>query len=181
MNFERLFTLRLIVARYGEMDMAKWWNTKGQLGRFGSMALSRGFTRTHHFAQARSVFAVASSRCNEVFHHPDCVTLWSLPDHIEEEFDLRWEKWLDNSDGWKETFAKIESMASGDLISCMKSFGVIGERDFATVTKLPHTTDSNSVLLPDPFLEKDEDLTMLALAFSKGSEGSLVIPYAKCR
>lgn len=159
--------------------MAKWWNTKGQLGRFGSMALSRGFPRTHQFARARSVFAVASSHCHEVFHLPDCVTLWSLPDHIEEEFDLRWEKWLDNSNGWKEIFAKIESMPPGDLISCMKTFGLIEERDVAMVTRLQHSADSNTLPLPGSFLEKDEDVTMLALAFSKGSEGSLVIPYAK--
>ncbi len=34
-DFERLFTLRLIIARYGEMDVTKWWNTKGQLGSLG--------------------------------------------------------------------------------------------------------------------------------------------------
>jgi hypothetical protein len=31
LNFDRLLKLRLIVARFGEMDLAKWWNTRGQL------------------------------------------------------------------------------------------------------------------------------------------------------
>ena len=31
-DLDRLLKLRLIVARFGEMDIAKWWNTKGQLG-----------------------------------------------------------------------------------------------------------------------------------------------------
>ena len=35
-DFDRLLKLRLVVARVGEMDLAKWWNTRGQLGRLGS-------------------------------------------------------------------------------------------------------------------------------------------------
>src|SRR4051812_26389568 len=62
-DLDRLLKLRLLVARFGEMDLAKWWNTMGQLGRFGSAALRRGFPRTHRFAQARAVFAVAAHRC----------------------------------------------------------------------------------------------------------------------
>ena len=46
-----------------------------------------GFPRTHYFAQARSVFAVAAYRCHEVFDPPDSVTLWRLPEAIEEEFE----------------------------------------------------------------------------------------------
>jgi hypothetical protein len=51
-DLDRLLKLRLVVARFGEMDIAKWWNTKGQLGRLGTAALRRGFPRTHRFAQA---------------------------------------------------------------------------------------------------------------------------------
>ncbi len=53
-DLDRLLKLRLVVARFGEMDLAKWWNTKGQLGRLGAAALRRGFPRTHHFAQHRA-------------------------------------------------------------------------------------------------------------------------------
>ena len=35
-DLDRLLKLRLVVARFGEMDLATWWNTKGQLGRLGS-------------------------------------------------------------------------------------------------------------------------------------------------
>src|SRR5690349_2368177 len=86
-DLERLLKLRVLVARFGEMDCAKWWNTKGQLGRLGAAALRRGFPRTRYFAQARSVFAVAGHRCAEIFDPPHCVTLWSLPENLEEEFD----------------------------------------------------------------------------------------------
>src|SRR5690606_20374817 len=49
-DLDHLLKLRLIVARFGEMDLAKWWNTRGQLGRLGTAALRRGFPRTHRFA-----------------------------------------------------------------------------------------------------------------------------------
>jgi hypothetical protein len=52
-DFDHLFRLRLTVARFGEMDSARWWNTQGILGKYGSLALSRGFPKTHCFAQAR--------------------------------------------------------------------------------------------------------------------------------
>ena len=38
-DLDRLLKLRLVVARFGEMDLAKWWNTMGQLGRLGAAAL----------------------------------------------------------------------------------------------------------------------------------------------
>src|SRR5438876_12205458 len=103
-DLDRLLKLRLVVARVGEMDLAKWWNTKGQLGRLGAAALRRGFPRTYHFAQARSVFAVAAHRCAEVFDPPGCVTLWRLPEEIGEEFDTRWEHWLDHAAEWQSVF-----------------------------------------------------------------------------
>ena len=74
-DLDRLFRLRLVVARVGEMDLARWWNTRGMLGRHGAMALKRGFPATHYFAQARVVFAVARARCQELFAPPGCMTL----------------------------------------------------------------------------------------------------------
>jgi hypothetical protein len=90
-NFETLLKLRTVVARFGELDVARWWNSNGQLGRLGAVVLRRGFPHTYRFAQARSVFAIAAQKCDEVFHRLSCVTLWKLPGAIEEEFDARWE------------------------------------------------------------------------------------------
>ena len=50
-DLDRLLKLRVAVARVGEMDLAKWWNTQGQLGRLGTATLRRGFPRTHYLAQ----------------------------------------------------------------------------------------------------------------------------------
>src|SRR5271169_195079 len=115
LDFDRLLKFRLVVARVGEMDLAKWWNTRGQLSRLGSAAVRRGFPRTHYFAQARSVFAVASFRCREVFDPPQSVTLWQLPETVEEEFESHWERWLDQADAWEAFFQRLENLKDNDL------------------------------------------------------------------
>ena len=106
LDIDRLLKLRLIVARVGEMDLAKWWNTRGQLSRLGTAAVRRGFPRTHYFAQARSVFAVAAHRYREVFDPPESVTLWQLPETIEGEFEATWEHWLDRESDWQPFFQR---------------------------------------------------------------------------
>jgi hypothetical protein len=86
-DLEKLFKARLAVARFGEMDCAGWWNTKGLLGQLGKKVLQRGFPKTHLLAQARVAFAVAAHRSAEVFSPPDHATLWSLPAVVEDAFN----------------------------------------------------------------------------------------------
>lgn len=100
-----LIKLRLVVARFGEMDGAGWWNTRGILGRVGKAGLSRGFPATHYFAQARVAFAVATARCKEVFSPPACFTLWTLPPEIEELVDSQWQVWCRTPAEWETFFS----------------------------------------------------------------------------
>src|SRR5687768_14266537 len=144
-DFDRLLKLRLVVARFGEMDMAKWWNTKGQLGRLGAAAVRRGFPRTHHFAQARSVFAVAAHRCAEVFEPPGCVTLWRLPEAMEEEFDTRWEHWLDHAGDWQPFFQKLEQFQGTDLVAALRGLEVISETDAQGLARLRRSAEGRAV------------------------------------
>lgn len=178
-DLNRLLKLRLVVARFGEMDLAKWWNTKGQLGRLGSTALRRGFPRTHYFAQARSVFAVAAHRCAEVFDPPGCVTLWRLPEAVEEEFDARWEHWLDNASEWQPFFQKIESIDGSDLIATLQTFDLVTDRDVQTFSRLRRSAEGRAVPLPQVFSGGDSEITLLALGFARGEVGALAVPYAK--
>ena len=62
---EQLFRLRLVVARHGEMDRARWWNANGVLGTRGETVLRRGFPRTAPLGRARVAFTVAHARCAE--------------------------------------------------------------------------------------------------------------------
>jgi hypothetical protein len=179
-DIDRLLKLRLVVGRFGEMDIAKWWNTKGQLGRLGTAALRRGFPRTHYFAQARSVFAVAAHRCAEVFDPPGSVTLWHLTAPVEEEFDARWEHWLDHATTWQPFFQKLEALATDiDLIQTLRAFEIIRDRDMETGSRLRRSAEGRAVLLPGLFSGSDDDVAQLAVGFARGEIGSLAVPYQR--
>jgi hypothetical protein len=178
-DLERLFKLRLVVARVGEMDLAQWWNTRGQLGRLGAFVLRRGFPRTHHFAQARSVFAVAAHRCAEVFDPPGCVTLWRLPEDIEEAFEARWEDWLDNAAEWAPFFAKLEGLSSPDLVAALRDFDLVDDRDVERFGSLRRAAEGRAVPLPGVFSGTAVNVTLLALGFARGEPGALAVPHAQ--
>lgn len=179
LDLDRLLKLRLVVARFGEMDLAKWWHTKGQLGRLGAAALRRGFPRSHRFAQARSVFAVASHRCTEVFDPPGCVTLWRLPEATEEEFDARWEQWLDAAAEWTPFFTKLETLPNDDLASILRSFDLVSDHDLEAYGKLRRSTEGRAVPLPAIFSGTDAEVALLALGFARGEPTAPVVPYAR--
>jgi hypothetical protein len=178
-DLDRLLKLRLAVGRFGEMDQAGWWNTKGQLGGPGAHVLSRGFPRTHPFARARSVFAVAAHRCAEVFDPPQCVTLWRLSAEIEERFDAQWEHWLDHAVDWRPFFEKIESLPSADLATVLKSLELACDQDLESMSRLRRSSEGRAVPLPGLFAPTDSDLTLLALGFARGEKGALAVPYAR--
>src|SRR6266576_5816042 len=67
LDLEWLLKVRTAVACVGQMDLDRWWNSNGQLGPQGASVPRRGFPRTHHFAQARSIFMVAAARCTQIF------------------------------------------------------------------------------------------------------------------
>ena len=179
MDLDRLLKLRILVARFGEMDLGKWWNTKGQLARLGAAALRRGFPRTHRFAQARSVFAVAAHRCAEVFDPPGCATLWRLPESIEEEFDARWEVWLDSAADWQPFFQQVEDLKGTDLTQILRSFSVVDDRDLEEYARLRRSAEGRAVPLPGIFSGSDTEVALLALGFARGEPGALAVPYAR--
>ena len=178
-DLDRLLKLRLVVGRFGEMDMAGWWNTHGQLGSLGASALSRGFPRTHHFAQARSVFAVAAHRCAEVFDPPECVTLWRLPEEVEEQFDTQWESWLDHAAAWRPFFKRLESLPGSDLVAILKSLELIDDRHLESLSRLRRSAEGRAVPLPGVFASTDADVTLLALGFARAEKGALAVPCAR--
>lgn len=178
-NLDHLLRLRLVVARYGEMDLAQWWNTKGQLGRLGAAALRRGFPRTHRFAQARAVFAVAAHRCAEVFDPSNCATLWKLPEVIEEEFDACWDHWLDNVGGWVPFFEKLEILQASNLAATLRHLDLVSDDDVNAYEKLRRSAEGRAVQLPNVFAGTNGDVSLLALGFARGEIGALATPYAR--
>lgn len=161
------------------MDVAKWWNSNGQLGRLGAAALRRGFPRTHYFAQAHSVFAVAAYRCREYFNPPRCVTLWSLPEAIEEEFEARWEHWLDHAADWQPFFKRLETLEGTDLVATLRAFELVTDRDIESSSRLKRSAEGRAVPLPGVFSETNEEVALLAIGFARGEVGALAVPYAR--
>ncbi len=174
-NVDYLFKLRLVVARVGEMDLAQWWNTNGQLGTLGAAVLRRGFPRTYRFAQARSVFAVASRRCRDLYHSDGLVSLWELPALVEDDFEERWQEWIDDSAGWERTFQAIEQ-CSASLEQELLRLDLVSPLHVAEVGKLRRAAEGRVVLLPGQFTGSNDDLAMLALAFSRGEVGLPAVP-----
>jgi hypothetical protein len=178
-DLEHLLKLRVVVARVGEMDLAKWWNTTGQLGRYGDAAVRRGLPRTHSFAQARSVAAVAAYRCDEVFNLGNTVTLWRLPASVEERYEARWEYWLDNAADWSAFFSEVAAISSADLEGALQTFNLVTEQGVAAARAMEPGPGGRSLPLPDTFTGSRADLEMLALGFGRGAVGALAVPYAK--
>ena len=173
-----LLRVRLVVARCGEMDALKWWNTTGQLGPYGAKVLRRGFPRTHNFAQARSVFAVAAHRCAQVFDPPESATFWRLPDQLEEAFDARWEEWLDSAEKWAPVFDAIAAITDFNIVSALKRLSLVDEIEVARAGALKLAEGGKGVHIPGPFDLGRKSVALLALGFGKGDAGELVVPYS---
>jgi len=175
----RLFRLRLVVARHGEMDLAQWWNSNGMLGRRGAVVLERGFPRTHFFAQARAVFAVAQARCAEIFDPPGCMTLWHLPAELEDRFDDEWHRWLDQREEWTPFFEHLQRLPGADLLDELAELGLVDDAARAAVAGLRRSSEGRSIALPGAHEPTDEVITLLAAAFARSAPGALLIPYAR--
>lgn len=159
------------------MDCAKWWNTRGQLGSYGAAALRRGFPRTHWFAQARSVFAVATHRCEEVYSAPDAVTLWRLGDAVEEEFEASWENWTDKADDWICFFEAVAPVPDSSLREFLAKLNLIDEDQFKSLDRLRGTGESKAVEMPGGFAGTDANVQMLAMGFDLARHSELLVPY----
>lgn len=178
-DLSRLLKLRLIVARHGEMDGARWWNTDGILGRKGKLLMSRGFPKTHYFAQARLVFEVARARSAERFPAiPGCVTLWNLPANVEDEFDAKWSDWLDDGESWAEFFNGLQVQDS-DLLTALRAHNLLTSDHDAQVSRMRRSAEGRSVPISGIHHVNDDTVTLLAAGFSRGEETKPAIPYAR--
>ena len=178
-DLDRLLKLRLVVARYGEMDMAGWWNTNGMLGRYGAIALARGLPRTHRFAQARVVFSVARSRCQELFDAPGSVTLWRLPADIEDRFDEHWQAWLGDGDSWNPFFDDLATLEESSLLSALRNRDLVSDAHVDKVQAMRRSAEGRAVPLSGELPLDDDLIALLAGGFSRGERSAPAIPYAR--
>ena len=176
-NFDHLLKLRLIIARFGEMERARWWNTDGLLGKHGKMAIARGFPKTHHFVQAKIVFAVAKNRCDELYNPPQSINLWNLSASVENRFEAVWQGWLDQADVWVPFFNDLADMAQDNLTDVIQKFGLINQRQLETLGKMRRSAEGRAVQITQAQAFADDLITLLAAGFAKGEIGKPAIPY----
>lgn len=179
LDFSHLLRVRLAIARFGEMDRARWWNTRGMLGHIGEKALARGFPKTHFFAQAKIAFAVAAERCREVFDPPQSVTLWNLTAEIEDRFDSEWLRWIGKSSDWSEFFAELSTVESDDLFAESKRLGIADDSLIHEARQLRRAAENRAVPIPNQVVLNTRAITLLGLGFLRGEPGSPAIPYLK--
>lgn len=177
-DLDQLARLRLAVARYGEMDSARWWNTRGMLGRLGNAALARGFPRSHVFAQSRTVFAVAAHRCREIYDRPSGCTLWKLPSSLEDQYESHWQNCIDDANRWRPFFDQLRDVG-GELLDLLRSLDLLNEADVQAAKKLRRSTDGRSVFVPGGFADPGSAFRMLAAGFFRGEPGEPAIPYVE--
>ena len=178
-EIEELFKLRVCVARFGEMDLGGWWNTKGVLAKIGSSVFHRGFPATHFFAQTRVACAVAAARCSEVFAPPGCLTLWVLSPEIEDAIETLSQTWRRNAEDWDDFFSAVAEIDGLDLLGSLTAFGLIDDATVETVQKLRRSAEGKSVPLPGTGAPTPETFKLLAAAFSRGEKGKLAVPYIR--
>ncbi|ANP46085.1 BrxE family protein [Candidatus Viadribacter manganicus] len=178
-DLDWLLKVRAVVARTGEMDVAQWWNTSGQLSQRGAFVFSRGLPRTHHFAQLRATMFAASSRCSEVFPAAKRVTLWSLTPSIEEAFNERWDLWGDVASDWAPFFDRVAGMTAPDLSANLAAVDLIDQTLVRKATRLSKCAEGRSVAIRDSFDGSRNAVALLALGFGLGGIGELVVPYAE--
>ena len=148
LDMDRLLKFRLLVARFGEMDQARWWNTRGVLGPVGEMALRRGFSKTHLFAQARLVFAVASHRCRSVYDPPQSITLWNLPVAVEDQFEIRWTDWIASAEAWKAFFRELHAPKGTDLLTEAGRLDLADDELLREARQLKRAAENRAVPIP---------------------------------
>jgi hypothetical protein len=176
---DHLLKLRLCVARFGEMDLAGWWNTKGVLGSMGVSVYRRGFPKTHLFTQARVACAVAAERCRAVFSPPGCITLWNLPPAVEDLLGFSWQQWCREIDSWEPFFAELAAMTEDGLLPLLEKLDLIDAATMEAAKGLRRGAEGKGVALPGSGTATPESIMLLAAAFSRGEKGKLAVPYLK--
>ena len=106
---------------------------------------------------------MAGFRCREVFDPPQSVTLWQLPEAVEEEFEAHWERWLDQANEREPFFQELETLKETELKVALQSFDLINDEDLELFTRLRRSAEGRAVPLPASFTGTNHDVASLAL------------------
>lgn len=106
------------------------------------------------------------------------MTLWNLPAALEDQFDARWARWLEERHVWTDFFSSIERPPA-DLLETMQALDLVGAEGLEIASKLRRSAEGRAVPLPGVLAVSDTLITQLAAGFSRGEPGKLALPYAR--
>jgi hypothetical protein len=176
LNPEVIFTCRLIVGRYGEMDIARWWNVSGILSPLGCKVVSRGLPRTEFYGRARALFAIAAHRTRVFFSPPNSYTLWSLPPLDENALDDAMIRWAHEGRTWPEIDALLLQLRPGGLEPALRQANLLSESVAAQLSRMKTGPEGKSIRLSETEEITDETVKLLACAFLRSSPELLLLP-----
>ena len=103
-------------------------------------------------------------------------TLWRLDDEVEEAFEQQWEGWLDDARNWSTFFEELAVSAEADIRTALLGHGLVGDQQAAAIDRMAIDASGQSIRVGEEASSR-ESIALLALGFSKGSPGKLVVPY----
>lgn len=176
--FPDLFRLRWCIARLGENDAMRWWDSHALTSQ-GRYALGRIFQRTTELSAADLSFRAARARHDEQVPDEELVHLFRLGEEVEGEF----ERWLMDrkAEGWQ---ADVPDPGEHDLGSlsvaeALELMDVPVHSDFQERTQHSvalGTADEGAAETPGRLMEIS---TRLAGAYGLSARGELTAPYIR--
>jgi hypothetical protein len=98
---------------------------------------------------------------------------------MEEGFESHWERCLDEAHAWEPFFQSIETLDHNELKATLVSFQLVTDTDLSLFGGMRRSAEGRAVPLLSPFTGTDQDIALLALAFSRSEQSALAVPYAR--
>ena len=179
---EQLFELRYRIARVGEQDWLKWWDSEALTGP-GLYAMERLFRRTPRLSAAHLSMLAARARHDRDTPSEPLIHLFNFGESVEGAF----ERWLIDrkSEGWVPSELP-EAPEDESRTTVQSSFAAVDLADYVVqdgdqVSEgLLNVGTVTSGELTDPGRRLEWGKRLVA-GYRSGAPGSLVVPHARLR
>jgi hypothetical protein len=98
---------------------------------------------------------------------------------VEDEFEARWEHWLDHHNDWAAFFTQVAALGKPDLLRALDEFDLLVPDDLERLGRLKRSAEGKAVQLPGLFDGGNDDVTLLAIGFARGDIGAPAVPYMR--
>jgi len=176
-DFEDLFAKRRAIARIGEGDWMRWWDSNA-LNDAGDILIPRLFRRTPHLSAAHMAMLAARARHDSAVPREPLIHLFNLGEVLEGAF----ERWLiqRKSEGWSPP-----PMPPGDTSlgagEALKALGLEPETDSGSIEGSHLVLGDLEQATIDERAVRESVLRSLAGAYALGERGRLVVPYYRLK